>query len=70
MTVLASPVDPKLAEKAIEELTSALGQDKVTTNRSILFSYSGSALPFPKTIPDAVVRPDSVEDVQVVLKIA
>ena len=70
MTVLTSPLDPMLAEKAARELTDALGEDKVTTNKSILFSYSGSAMPIPKTMPDVVVRPDCVEDVQVVLKIA
>ena len=70
MAVLASPLDPTLAAKAVKELTAALGEEKVSTNRAILFSYSGTAIPFPKTMPDVVVRPMSVEDVQVILKIA
>ncbi len=70
MKVLSSPVDPKLAERASKELLEALGEDKVTTNKAILFTYSGTALPIPKTMPDVVVRAKSVEDVQAVLKIA
>ena len=70
MTVLRSQVEPKLAERAYRELLDALGEEKVTRNRTILFSYSGTALPIPKTMPDIVVSPRSVEDVQATLKIA
>lgn len=70
MKVLTSPVDPAVAERARKELIEALGEEKVSSNRAILFSYSGTALPFPKTMPDVVVRPATVEDVQTVLRIA
>ena len=69
-TVLTSPVDSKLVERARQELVDALGEEKVTTNKAIRYGYSGTALPLPKVIPDMVVRPLSVEDVQVVLRIA
>ncbi len=70
MKVLSSPVESKLAENAYQKLVEELGEEKVTRNRTILFSYSGTALPIPKTMPDVVVRPESVEDVQAVLRIA
>jgi FAD/FMN-containing dehydrogenase len=70
LKVLTSPVDGKLVERAREELVEALGEDKVSTNKAVLFSYSGTALPIPKTMPDIVVRPKTVEDVQVILRIA
>jgi len=57
LTVLTSPLDSKLAERARKELVEALGEDKVNTNKAVLFTYSGTALPFPKTMPDIVVRP-------------
>lgn len=70
MSVVESQVEPKLAERAYQELVDALGEEKVTRNRTILYSYSGTALPIPKTMPDMVVKPASVEDVQTTLKIA
>jgi len=70
LKVLSSPVDPKLAERASKELLEALGEEKVTTNKAIRFTYSGTALPIPKTMPDVVVRAKTVQDVQAVLKIA
>lgn len=70
MTVLTSSVDSKLVETARRELVDALGDEKVSTNRAVLFTYSGTALPFPKTMPDIVVRPKTVEEVQFVLKLA
>ncbi len=70
MSVIESKVEPKLAERAYRELVDALGEEKVTRNRTILFSYSGTALPIPKTMPDMVVKPDSTEDVQATLRIA
>jgi FAD/FMN-containing dehydrogenase len=70
LEVLTSPLDGKLVERARRELVDALGEEKVTTKKAILFGYSGTALPIPKTMPDIVVRPLSVEDVQVVLRIA
>jgi len=70
LQVLTSPVDSKLVERARKELIEALGEEKVTTNKAIRFTYSGTALPLPKTMPDIVVRPKTVEDVQAVLKIA
>jgi len=70
LTVITSPQDKKTIDRAYQELRDALGEDRVTTNKTILFTYSGTALPFPKTMPDIVVRPRSVEDVQVVLRLA
>ncbi len=70
MSVIESQVEPRLVERAYTELVEALGEDKVTRNRTVLFSYSGTALPIPKTMPDMVVRPACVEDVQAALKIA
>ena len=52
-----SPVDSKLVERASAELVDALGEEKVTTNKTIRFGYSGTALPIPKTMPDVMVGP-------------
>ena len=70
MNVLTSPVDSRVVERAREELLEALGEEKVSTNKAVLFTYSGTALPLPKAMPDIVVRPSTVEDVQAVLRIA
>lgn len=61
----------------IEKLNEAIGKDRVTISKMERLLYSHDMAPLPKeaqvafkVIPDIVVRPQSVEDVSAVVKIA
>ncbi len=60
----------KTRKEILKALVDAVGEGAATDNPGVLYSYSGTSMAFPKALPDFVVRPRTVEDVQRVVKIA
>lgn len=57
-------LDGKKKKQILSALQKILGIDRVSDNPAVLFSYSGSAMVFPKAMPDFVVRPKTADEVR------
>jgi len=70
--MITSPykADKAAKKKVLKALQKAVGEERAIDNPAVLYSYSGTSMAFPKAMPDFVVRPQSVEDVQKVVKVA
>ena len=58
------------SKKILKELQGKLGEKRATDNPAVLFTYSGTSMVLPKAMPDFVVMPKEVEEVQFILGIA
>lgn len=56
--------------KLLNELSSLIGQDKVTVNETMIHHHSGDESHHPPVAPDVVVFPESTIDVQKILSYA
>jgi FAD/FMN-containing dehydrogenase len=56
--------------KILRALQRIAGPDHATANPAICYGYSGTSMVLPKAMPDFVVRPRDVNDVQKVLALA
>jgi len=62
--------DPAVRKRILRALIGVVGPDRASDNPAVLYSYSGSAMVFPKAQPHFVVRPKSAEEVRRVLAVA
>jgi D-lactate dehydrogenase (cytochrome) len=62
--------DKTTRKRILKALRNIVGTERATDNPSILYSYSGCAMVFPKAQPHFVVRPRTTEEVQKVLAVA
>jgi len=54
----------------LRRLQQIVGPENATANPAIRYGYSGTSMVIPKVVPDFVVRPRSVEDIQKTLALA
>jgi len=62
--------DKAKQKRILRALCDIVGTERATDNPSILYSYSGAAMVFPKAQPHFVVRPKTTQEVQKVLAVA
>lgn len=62
-------LDPGKRKRILSDLQKVLG-GRATDNQAVLYSYSGSGMPYPKAVPDFVVRPANTEEVRKIVLIA
>ena len=62
--------DKAVQKRILKALTGIVGPERATDNPAVLYSYSGSAMLFPKAQPHFVVRPKSTGEVQRILAVA
>ena len=54
----------------LRRLQQIVGPENATANPAIRYGYSGTSMVIPKALPDFVVRPRSMEDIQKILVLA
>ncbi|MGK3931021.1 hypothetical protein, partial [Enterococcus faecium] len=71
MSLIPPGVDASIFNEALQRLTAAVGRDSVFVDDLQLSSYRDAYSPLAdgEMLPSAAVAPDSVEQVQAVLKI-
>ena len=62
--------DAAACRRILKALIGIVGPERATDNPAVLYSYSGSAMVFPKALPHFVVRPKSTAEVQKILAVA
>ncbi len=63
-------LDKETKKNVLKALIDVLGEKRATDNPAIMYSYSGSGMPFPKASPDFVARPKTTEEVKCIVDIA
>jgi glycolate oxidase len=62
-------VEP-VGHKLLRSLAKIVGEDYVSDDDFVLYSYSRDSSPFPERVPGVVVRPSSAEEVSAVVALA
>jgi FAD/FMN-containing dehydrogenase len=63
-------IDAESRKQILAELQQLVGTSRAIDNSAVLYSYSGSGMPFPKAMPDFVVRPQTTAEVRKIVRIA
>ncbi len=62
--------DKEMQRRILSALVRIVGPDRASDNPAVLYSYSGTAMVFPKAMPHFVVRPKTTDEVRRVLAVA